>query len=102
MTECQPIWPNALMPDIRFRIISANRTAPMTSIFSMRLRDSGSAGRSLQSITTKIRPIGTLMKKITRHEKYVTISPPSTGPIMAPSGKMLVIRPIGLSRSRPN
>ena len=47
-------------------------------------------------------PSGTLMKKMRRHEEYVTIKPPRAGPIIEPSGKILVISPIGRSLADPN
>ena len=46
-------------------------------------------------------PIGTFTRKIPRQDQYVTNTPPSTGPMMPPIGKMLEKRPTARSRSVP-
>ena len=46
-------------------------------------------------------PMGTLTRKIPRQDQYVTNTPPSTGPMMPPIGKMLEKRPTARSRSEP-
>ena len=47
-------------------------------------------------------PIGTLTRKIQRHDQYVTNTPPRIGPTMPPIGKIQVNSPIARSRSGPN
>ena len=44
-------------------------------------------------------PIGTLMKKIHRHEKYVTMNPPSGGPTIGPIVAEIISQAIAVTSS---
>jgi hypothetical protein len=68
-------------------------------------RPPGERGVSATAIAAAMNtstPRGTLTRKISRQPASVTMMPPTTGPMIAPMGKMLVNRATARSRSRRN
>jgi len=67
-----------------------------------RVNAGGASGRCRIPAANAISPTGTLTRKIPRQDQYVTNTPPSTGPMIPPIGKMLENRPTARSRFWPN
>ncbi len=60
------------------------------------------SGMKMAPSTTRMMPIGMFTRKMPRQDQYVTNTPPRTGPMIPPIGKMLANSPTARSRSLPN
>src|SRR5882757_8671283 len=89
------------MPSMLARIATPSVTMPVTSSLA-RADEVSLWGMYLIAKPTSTIPIGTLTRKIPRHDQYVTKMPPSTGPMIPPIGLKLVNMLTARSRPAPN
>jgi hypothetical protein len=92
--------PSKLKPASSEVMAAANSSAPGTSIRRSVVTSGVAAWRV--RITSTTTPIGTLIRNTSRQDHCCTTKPPTFGPMIPPSGKMLLNRPIMRSRLTGN